>query len=594
MEELRDRLLLDPNIWQDPCARELVHVMCGETGMTASGHAYLERPAYERLRDWIPHILDAGPRVLQALERIQNKASELDIHTKNAPFALSGGVVRQVVFTAAVTAPPDLWLLRHVLSTFVREGFAGRLLNDQTLSLDEGGYDPRELAVDCNFLLSRGLLVQQGNDFRMSNHASSRALWRAAKELPKSVPADQLSIWAALFSGSEVSATEMEGICARSNWYTSFQGHSPPAWYPTPWDVEWGYRLVPLVLGMQMAGRLGECLQAGRVSGVDLACGNADVGEWVEEILRSSGVIDRDCALSVPGRRVLERGPGPFGIIAAYSAYMDNLSTILREGRSVIHVERRNNVLASQHANRRTFQKANDSLDRYCLDTGYEIRVFIEHALGRGEATRQRYERSGSENIQYVGADLEDAAIAAAREEYKAGRLPENMVFLSGMDIGDPDGLVHKLRTQGISTEGAVMVVGNGFHEVRRQTDKHLVDVFSRYEQAGILLLFTEESALATDDLLQTAWNTYHAGFRYVHERSGQGLRPASPVPPSRYSGGIRASWEECAQRGGYVRLEKYCGRSRRIYPYATVNGHNPSISVNHFFVPRRLADRTS
>ena len=40
-------------------------------------------------------------------------------------------------------------------------------------------------------------------------------------------------------------------------------------------------------------------------------------------------------------------------------------------------------------------------------------------------------------------------------------------------------------------------------------------------------LLFTEETGLADDDLRATAWKTYHVGFRWVRETSGQGLRPA-------------------------------------------------------------------
>ncbi len=116
------------------------------------------------------------------------------------------------------------------------------------------------------------------------------------------------------------------------------------------------------------------------------------------------------------------------------------------------------------------------------------------------------------------------------------------------------------------------------------------MQVFRQYEEAGILLLFTEESALSVDDLLHTAWNTYHAGFKYVHERSGQGLRPASPVPPSALDGPLPASWTECSTRAGYVRSSEFCSRSRTIYPYTPASGHNPAISVTHFFIPGRVA----
>ena len=47
----------------------------------------------------------------------------------------------------------------------------------------------------------------------------------------------------------------------------------------------------------------------------------------------------------------------------------------------------------------------------------------------------------------------------------------------------------------------------------------------------------------------------------------------------------LPASWTECATRA-------WCSRGRTIYPYTPPSGHNPSISVNHFFVPGRIAKR--
>ena len=189
-----------------------------------------------------------------------------------------------------------------------------------------------------------------------------------------------------------------------------------------------------------------------------------------------------------------------------------------------------------------------------------------------------------------MGADLEDAAIDAAIVEQKAGNLPASMHFVRSADIGKPRTLLAGLGTAGLNPEGAVMLVGNGFHEVRHQSDETMTEVFRGYERAGILVIFTEETALAVDDLLATAWNTYHAGFKYVHERSGQGLRPAEARPPSALEGPLPRSWTECAEAAGYVRAEKWCRRGRTVYPYPPPSGHNPCISVNHFFVPARIA----
>ena len=194
--------------------------------------------------------------------------------------------------------------------------------------------------------------------------------------------------------------------------------------------------------------------------------------------------------------------------------------------------------------------------------------------------------------MQYFGADLEDASIDAALEERDAGNLPSDMVFIRNADIGKPETVIARVRAAGAKTEGAVMMVGNGFHEVRNQTDEKMVRVFKAYQEAGMILLFTEANALQVQDLLNTAWNTYHAGFMYVHAKSGQGLRPASPIPVERRSGELQASWVECAASAGYVRSDAHCSRSRTAYPTRPGgSSFTPAISANHFFVPRDLAE---
>jgi hypothetical protein len=40
------------------------------------------------------------------------------------------------------------------------------------------------------------------------------------------------------------------------------------------------------------------------------------------------------------------------------------------------------------------------------------------------------------------------------------------------------------------------------------------------------------------------------------------------------------------------VRAHAFCAKSRTVYPYPPPTGHNPSISVTHFFVPGPVADR--
>lgn len=593
---LPERLLQQPAIASHPAARELAWVMTRPTGTSSSGFAYLQPGAWRRFRDWVPHILGDGPGALAAIELVVDGAARAGLDEEAARnLGTAADVVRQVVRTAAICAPPDLWLLRHVVGQLARTGVAARLLAGETVDA-AGAARPEELEIDLRFLLSRDVLVRVESGaahagYRLAMHGHARDVL-ALPPVDDGVPGSLSASWAELLRGhaGEAAVAAVSSSLSRA---LPADRREPGLWPPTAREAELAARLVPLVIGMTASSRMEDILAAGRAAPLSAALlcpGQGALGEAALTVLTCAGVLDAGAALTDVGARVLERGPGPFGIIEAYRPYLDALPQIWQHGRGSVHVERSANVAASQAANAKTFSEANDALDRFCRDTGFGFRVFIEHALGRGEATRQRWARSRDQELRYFGADLEDAAIAAARVEHRAGRLPPGMIFVERADIGDPTRLLSAIREAGESTEGAVMIVGNGFHEVRGQTDARMIAVFEGYERAGIVLLFTEESALAIDDLVETAWNTYHAGFRYVHERSGQGLRSATPRPPLPLEGARPASWTECAERAGYVRLERYCRRGRTVYPYPPPGGHNPAISVNHFFAPRRIA----
>jgi hypothetical protein len=566
--------LVHPDVIGNTVLRELLPAVLEPTGTSSAGYPYLGRAAWTRLRDWVPHTLGSGLVAWSALDWIDHRVGEL-AHNGTR-------VARQVVRTASITAPPDLWLLRHVLSALERSGVADRL---------KAGLDrvPRELEPDMALLLSRGFLVKRGAGFRWSDEPLVPQI-RTLPPLPEDRPTDLARRLSALLQGQPVDPTD------EALWTSVLSAPLPPSqryaprWVATPEDLELGYRLVPLVLGLEAAHRNRAIVEAGRVLPEHLAPLSPALREGILATLYTAGWIDQEGRVSPIGSRAFQRASGPFGIIEAYHPYMSVLERIWSEGRGSVHVERAANVAASQTANRQTFAQANAALDRFCADTGFTYRVFIEHAVGKGEAIRQRVAISGGA-LRYVGADLEAAALAAARQEVEAGRLPRDTLFVQA-DIGKPELLVGELREHGLDPDGAVMIVGNGFHEIREPSDERLVEVFRGYEAAGIVVIFTEESALSVDDLLETAWNTYHAGFKYVHERSGQGLRPAIPSPTPGLGEPMPASWVECATRAGYVRLDDYSFRSRTVYPYPPVGGHNPSISATGLFVPARLAAR--
>lgn len=593
----------------EPAASRLADVLATPTGTSSAGYPYLIRSAWERLRDGVPLLFGMGGQVLHGLATLEGELGAAGLDGEQAEaIRRACRVVRQIVNTAAVTAPSGLWLLRLVLGAFSDLGLSARLLQGEAIYPEhchaEGRpLSARELEIDLHFLLALGMVEQYDNSYRVAGHPTVRWVLESVTPLPPEVPASATQAWRRLFGGEPLADGDEAALRTL--------GHAPPArstfeqthWTPFPAEIELGYRLVPLVLGLRACDVSPGLTEGTRVSPPQLCADRPELAAAGLRVLSAAGWVEPDTVrdpaateavfrVTPLGARGFARGPGPFGIIETYHPYMTRARDLLLESETRIWVRRGENIAASQDANRGAFLRANDALDRFCEDTGFTYSVFIEHAIGRGEATRQRFERSGEESIRYFGADLEDAAIDAAVEEQRQGRLPTNMVFVRSADIGRPEALLEALRDAGADPWGAVMMVGNGFHEVRDQTDERMVEVFKGYRDAGVILIFTEENALSVDDLRATAWNTYHAGFKYVHEKSGQGLRPAESGPPIRLGHPLRAPWSETAVKAGYVRAGAYSTRTRTIFPYPRADGHNPAISVNHFFVPGEIAGR--
>jgi hypothetical protein len=149
--DLVEALLADTDVAADPLARELAVLMALPTQKTSSGWPYLQEPAWTRFRDWVPHILDDGPRTLDAADKVLSAATPLDAQLGDA-----GQVVRQIVFSAAVTAPADLWLLRHVVGALASIGVSERLLQGEAIHAagvraGSAKLRPDELLVDLRF-----------------------------------------------------------------------------------------------------------------------------------------------------------------------------------------------------------------------------------------------------------------------------------------------------------------------------------------------------------------------------------------------------------------------------------------------------------
>lgn len=565
-----------------PHHKILAAIIEGPTGVSSAGFPTISEESFQKWMHGVPHLFQQGSALLDWL-RLMEKAIAQRSGTAVESWLRAIKVLETVVQTAAVTAPSDLWLMKHILSSHHRAGILEHLKTGKSLNLGElsqrEGLSLKQLRFDFHFLKSRAVVTADASidSYTLAQHPQIRALIDGFVPVDPATPVNILPLLNLCFEGGkleEETSRQVQGFLALPS------GLEPaPNWIAGPLEVELGYRLVPLLL----AYRNSRYYQTG--SGPVIP-DQVAFSKLMNACLHQAGIVTPDGQATALGRRVLERGSGPFGIIHAYHEYMNHQDALLQGRAAHAWVSRAENVAASQDANRKTFLMINDDIDKFIKKRAFQLRVFIEHAVGQGEATRQRFARSGAAAIEYFGADLEDAAIDRAIAAQQLGKLPQNMRFVRKADIGDPAYLIEQLSAWKIETKGAIMVVGNGFHEIRTQTNDKMIAVFKGYNDAGIVLIFTEESALSDDDLLHTGWNTYHAGFRYVHELSGQGLRPAYEYDEET----DRLSWKACLERAGYWVHPSFTSHTRRIYPLPREHGYNPAISVNYFCIPSYLA----
>jgi hypothetical protein len=562
----------------------LLQILTGRTSLSSSGFPYISERSFRLFLAHVPHLFADGNRLLSWLAKVEKcveKTKEFS-QTERESFSRSLQVLRTIIYSAAVCAPPDLWILRHVLSVHSQLGITRLISTGAEINPDELAeklnLDPKHLSWDFSLLHSRGYLQPTRKGYVIADSNQAIDIFRNITPIPIQFLRDMVDPLLAILTSSRTQRDTNELVSFFLN-YSGPQRKSK-GWFASRYDLQVGYRLVPLVLAlhsMKITKKLEE--------GSSLLKVVPRLTPEMTQLLVNAGMIEGKNQLTSLGLRVLQRAPGPFGIIHAYTPYMQVLNDKLTCKGSQTWVHRAKNIAASQDANRKTFEMANDCYDQFCKDHNLRWSIFIEHALGQGEATRQRLQREGENYIQYFGADLEDAAIDKAEELQKQNVLPKNMIFIRKADIANPQTVIEAVTHAGFSTQNSVMFVGNGFHEARSQTNQKIVDVFRQYCEAGILIIFTEESALSDYDLVHTGWNTYHAGFRYVHELSGQGLRPVFGT--DRFG---RHSWKICAALGGYAVLSKYCAHTRTIYPFPKKGGYNPPISMTYFCVPDALA----
>ena len=193
-----------------PAARTLARVMSFPTGSTSAGYPYLQREAWELFRDRVPHVLGAGLETLHTAQQISARAKGLGGAEEIANVERAEQVIQQIVFTATITAPSDLWLMRHVLGAFAELGLLARLERGDAIypascCVDGTRLVERELHTDLLFLLSRGIVEQYDDSFRIAGHPRVRDIAREMTPIPGHVPAGLAQLWRRFFEGDALS-----------------------------------------------------------------------------------------------------------------------------------------------------------------------------------------------------------------------------------------------------------------------------------------------------------------------------------------------------------------------------------------------------
>jgi hypothetical protein len=574
----------DDQVLPHPCHIDLLGIVCSAQRRGESGHPTITSGAFAAFVERVPHLFGAGERLLVWLRQAEDALRRLPNVTDGSIPLVGFEVLRRLTNTAAVCAPGELWIAAQLISNYASVGVLQEFARGGGCSpwdiAKRRGLDPLLVKAGLQFLYARGYLDLSSRGYVLANSAAARSVVLSPHLVAPPSIDDPVGCLAARWGGDpSAGGKALDQLLA---WFSSARlTPASPSWVAGLREIRLGYLVLLLTLVFRSL-RGEEHVRPGQ----HLAELLPEEPDGAGPLFALAGLACHEKRLTSAGARVLTRGCGPCGIVYSYRPHFIALADRLTKGIGCPQIVRSENLNASQSGNRNTFRGGNAALDRFCERTGYRYDLFIEHAMGRAEATRQRFLLSGESGIQYIGADTDDIAIRAAQGLQETGQLPKNMLMIRNCDIGRPATLFQALCDAGIRTETGVMMVGNGFHEIRAQTDKGIADVLAEYCRAGLVLILTEESLLDDDSLRATAWNTYHGGFRYLHTVSGQWLRPYG----RRDKALGRDCWRACLSRAGYLISEEFTVKSRPIFPCDDSPVPNPPISVTYFCVPEELA----
>src|SRR5688572_7796750 len=95
----------------------LASIITGETGVSSAGYPTLAEASFQQWMREVPHLFQQGSALLDWLQQIE---TGIDGNPRLPAASVESWkraikVLETVIQTAGVTAPSDLWLLKHIL-----------------------------------------------------------------------------------------------------------------------------------------------------------------------------------------------------------------------------------------------------------------------------------------------------------------------------------------------------------------------------------------------------------------------------------------------------------------------------------------------
>src|SRR5262245_45331899 len=111
-----------------PRAEVLKEIVLGATNVSSSGFPYISDTSFHLFIEKMPHLFRHGNDILKWLRAFQEQLPSMALSSDESASAKRAiKVLSTVLFTAGVTAAPDLWLLKQVLALHRKLGLTDAL-----------------------------------------------------------------------------------------------------------------------------------------------------------------------------------------------------------------------------------------------------------------------------------------------------------------------------------------------------------------------------------------------------------------------------------------------------------------------------------